>query len=336
MFKSHASLLALVAAAALSACAVTPSETSSVGSSSEAVQSSFERDRQAILAMAGTFDVKFDFIETVALAEGYEIKDRKLSGAWEHVEVVEDRGDYISLQHILYVGGGDNRFALKHWRQDWQYEPEKVLNFIGGNAWTTRAVSREERRGAWSQEVYQVDDSPRYGAVGQWGYTGGIASWEAAREWRPLPRRDMTTRDDYHAVDAMNRHTITPDGWVHEQDNTKTVLTDGTPQALVREIAVNTYKRTDKFSPADIQASWAATKDYWAGVRVIWEEFEEVDEPFALTLKGEPMDLYMALLGYGGLVEEGEMGTDEAIQEAKVTIEQYTTRDLPPLTQRLR
>ena len=40
----------------------------------------FKKDRQAILAMAGNYHVTFDFIETVAFEEGYELKDRKLSG----------------------------------------------------------------------------------------------------------------------------------------------------------------------------------------------------------------------------------------------------------------
>ena len=156
--------------------------------------------------------------------EGYELKEPKLSGGFEVVLVVEDRGDFISLQHIL-VGGGENGIPIKHWRQDWQYEPERVLVFVGGNAWEWRDVSPAKRAGRWSQTVYQVDDAPRYAAVGDWSYDDGIAEWTPPSEWRPLPRRDMTTRDDYHAIDAVNRHALTPTGWVHEQDNSKLILT---------------------------------------------------------------------------------------------------------------
>lgn len=330
-------LLLVLAPAALAACTTVPTitEADRPTTSSAPDISQYERDRQAILAMAGTYRVTFDFIETASLSEGYEIKDRKLSGALEIVKVIEDTGDFISLQHTLYVGGAD-KFPLKHWRQDWQYQPETVLTFIGGNAWTVTDVSKTEARGAWSQQVYQVDDSPRYGAVARWSYDYGTPAWQPAKAWRPLPRRDMTTRDDYHAVDAVNRHVITPTGWIHEQDNTKVVLTSGEPQALVREIAINTYAHTDEVTTDAIDAQWEATADYWAGIRETWENFEDAGEPFALTLKGEPEDLYMPILGFAAAVEEGEMTTEEALSEAREVIGTFTTLNLPPLTKRLR
>ncbi|NRA30882.1 MAG: hypothetical protein HRU11_11560 [Parvularculaceae bacterium] len=328
--------LVAAATAALAACASVPtSDVATPTTSAKVSASQFEQDRTSILAMAGTYKVKFDFIETVALSDGYKVKDRKISGAYEVVKVIEDRGDFISLQHILYVGG-EEKFPLKHWRQDWQYQPKKVLTFIGGNAWTTHDVTAADRKGAWSQEVYQVDDSPRYGGVGRWNYENGLAAWEPARAWRPLPRRDMTTRDDYHAVDAVNRHAITPDGWVHEQDNMKVVLSGDKPTALVREIAVNTYVHTDDVTSDLVDASWDTTKDYWAAIRESWEIFEDAREPFALTLKGEPQDLYMALLGYASEVENGGMTTEEAVTEAREEIGNYTTITLPALKDRLR
>jgi hypothetical protein len=295
----------------------------------------FEKDREAILAMAGTFKVTFDFIETASLSAGYEPKERKLSGGYEIVKVVEDRGDFISLQHILYVGGED-KFPLKHWRQDWQYEPDRVLTFIGGNAWTVSDVPASARQGAWSQEVYQVDDSPRYGGVGRWSYDHGIPAWQPAKAWRPLPRRDMTTREDYHVVDAVNRHAITPNGWLHEQDNTKVVLSGGEPRALVREIAINTYERTDEVTSDEVDAHWEATRAYWAGIREAWEAFEADGEPYALTVRGEPGEVYSPLLELASEVEEGERSAEEALVEARRVIASYTTTDLPPLENRLR
>jgi hypothetical protein len=325
--------------AALSACATTPEQPAAEQPGAiravAAPSTTFERDRKAILSMAGTYKVSFDFIETVALSEGYEPQERKRSGGYEIVKVIEDRGNFISLQHILYVGAED-KVPLKHWRQDWQYEPKKVLTFIGGNAWTVTDVEDEARNGAWSQEVYQVDDSPRYGAVGEWSYENGVAAWQPAKAWRPLPRRDMVSRDDYHAVDAVNRHAITPQGWIHEQDNTKIVLTSGKPEALVREVAINTYWHTDEVDSAEVDAHWAATADYWAGIRATWETFEEMGDPFALTLKGEPTELYTPLLEFASAVEAGEMTTEDALTEAREVIGTYTTLILPPLTERLR
>ncbi len=329
------SALALVAACETAATTQSPQAANAAPTSMRATTDvAFEQDRRAILAMAGDFNVRFDFMETVPLAAGYEPKERYVTGGTEVVRVIEDRGDFISLQHILVVGD-DEKFPIKHWRQDWAYEPSEVLVFIGGNAWEMRAVPPAERAGKWSQTVYQVDDSPRYGAVGAWAHDNDVAQWTPPAEWRPLPRRDMTKRDDYHAVVAVNRHTITPFGWAHEQENTKLAL-NGAPRALVREIGVNTYARTGDFD-ADVAIDyWAATSDYWASVRAQWARLEASGAPFALTLKGEPADLYAELLGLAGEVEAGEKTNAAAAAEALRAIDTYTTEDVPPLQDRLR
>ncbi|MEL6666499.1 MAG: DUF6607 family protein [Pseudomonadota bacterium] len=297
--------------------------------------SNFEQDRQSILAMAGDYKVTFDFTETVSFVEGYELKDPKLSGGHESVRVVEDRGDFISMQHLLVVGPDESPFVVKHWRQDWKYEPARVLMFVGGNAWEWQDVPASERAGTWSQTVYQVDDAPRYGAVGTWTYEDGIAEWTPPQEWRPLPRRDMTTRDDYHAVDAVNRHVITPWGWVHEQDNSKLIL-DGTPQALVREVGINTYRAFDDYPVEAAEDYWAGTADYWAGVRAHWTAIEAANERFAITIKGETEPLYMPLLELAGAVNDGEKELESALVEARAIIDSFVTPEIGELADRLR
>lgn len=295
----------------------------------------FEADRQAILAMAGDYAVTFDFRETVPFVDGYELKEPKLSGGHEVVRVIADEGDFISLQHILVVGGGDNKAPVKHWRQDWRYEPAEVLKFVGGNAWKMEEVSPAEREGAWSQVVYQVDDAPRYGAVGEWSHEAGLSEWTPPAEWRPLPRRDATTRDDYDAVDAVNRHAITPFGWVHEQDNSKLVLRDGQPHVIVREVGVNTYRRIDSDDAHIADDYWAATKDYWAGVREEWTRLENEAGAFALTVQGEPEPVYQPLLKLAKAVEDGEKTDEAAVADAVKVIAEFTTPDVGDLTTRL-
>ena len=264
-----------------------------------------------------------------------DLKEPKLSGGHESVRVIEDRGDFISLQHLLVVGPDDSPFVVKHWRQDWQYEPARVLTFIGGNAWEWRDVPASERSGTWSQTVYQVDDAPRYGAVAKWTYNDGIAEWTPAHEWRPLPRRDMTTRDDYHAVNAVNRHVITPWGWVHEQDNAKLML-DRAPQALVREVGVNTYKAFDDYPVSAAEEYWAGTAGFWAGVRAEWDRIAAENARFAITIKGETEDLYTPLLDLAGAVKDGEKDLEPALVEAREVINSFVTADIGQLADRLR
>ncbi|MEO1251593.1 MAG: DUF6607 family protein [Pseudomonadota bacterium] len=318
---------------ALGGCVTAAEIAETPATSTVATQEKFQQDREAILAMAGDFRVQFDFIETVAFVDDYELKDRKLSGGDEIVRVIEDSGDFISLQHILVVGG-DDKFPVKHWRQDWRYEPASVLVFVGGNAWEKRAVSASEAKGKWSQVVYQVDDAPRYGALGAWTHDDGVSQWTPPREMRPLPRRDATTRDDYQAVDAVNRHAITPDGWVHEQDNSKLIL-KGEPQTLVREIAINTYDRFDDFDTDIGDDYWAKTSGFWAGVRAEWNRIEAENDAFGLTIQGEPEPLYNEILGLAVAVADGEMSTPEALGEAKDVIAQYVTTEIGGLQVRL-
>lgn len=327
-------LSAALCLAALAAAAGPAAAAPAASASRAERETKFEQDRQAILAMAGDYRVKFDFTETVALSPDYELKDRKLSGGHEIVRIIADEGDFISLQHILVVGG-DEKFPVKHWRQDWRYEPGDVLVFIGGNAWETRRLAKADSKGKWSQTVYQVDDAPRYGAVAAWSHEDGVSSWNPPAEWRPLPRRDATTRGDYHAIDAVNRHTITPEGWVHEQENTKLVLDGAAPRALVREIGVNTYTHFDDFEIAIGDDYWTATKDFWAAVRSEWDRIEGASPRFGLTIQGEPQELYDKLLAVAQAVEKGETPLDAAAAEARAIIADYTTTDVGTLADRL-
>ena len=62
---------------------------------------SAQADRTAeARAMAGEYDVKFGFQETIALTDGYETWAPYESGATELVLVVADEGNHIVLQHL--------------------------------------------------------------------------------------------------------------------------------------------------------------------------------------------------------------------------------------------
>lgn len=324
----------------LAACAAAPAQAApAVAPATLAAETAhpadFERDRQSILAMAGDFKVTFDFIETVSFDEDYVVMPPKISGAEEVVRVIEDRGDFISLQHILVATHGGQTFPIKHWRQDWQYEPERILSFIGGNAWEWRDIPPAERKGKWSQTVYQVDDAPRYSAVAAWTYELGAPAWAPPHEWRPLPRRDMTTRNDYHTINAVNRHVITPLGWVHEQDNDKVILSSGEPVLLAREVGVNTYERDSDFPVQVALDYWAGTEGFWAEIRDEWDKIGKENDRFGLTLQGETEALYGPLLELAGEVAEGTTPLADAAAKGRAIVREHVTFELDPLTERV-
>jgi len=209
-----------------------------------------EADREAILAMQGGYRVRFAFDETVPLAADYTPAEPSRSGADEVVILVEDSPDHIVLQHLLlHVATGH---VTKHWRQEWTYEAARRWEFATDQRWLWRDIPAERIAGGWTQCVYEVSDAPRYCGTGRWDHALGVSTWTSDATWRPLPRRDYTKRDDYNVLVAVNRHTIVPGGWSHEQDNTKA---SGNPAGeitalIVREAGFNDYRRTD------VRARW--------------------------------------------------------------------------------
>ena len=232
-------------------------------------EAAFDCDRHAILAMQGEFQVSFRFEETAVLAPGYQRKPEHRSGGYETVVLVQDTGRRIDLQHLLVVGDGH---VVKHWRQSWVYEADSIWRFQGDQTFRREARSAEAVPGTWTQYVYEVSDAPRYAGSGRWNHRYGVSTWTSDRTWRPLPRREYTKRSDYQLLIAENRHTITPQGWTHEQDNTKVRRGAGGKDAvLVREFGFNDYRRIrgHDFRPA--YRYWEQTAPFWAQVRQRWE-----------------------------------------------------------------
>ena len=209
----------------------------------------------------------------------------------------------------MFFSGKDGEIngpaVVKHWRQDWHYEDRDIHVYAGHNSWERRKRSRRDVRGTWSQSVYQVDDSPRYQAIGKWQHHGNHSSWISETTWRPLPRREYSVRDDYHVLIGTNRHTITPTGWVQEEDNLKAVLNDdGSIRAeepyLAREAGLNRYERIvdHDFSAGD--AYWENTAAFWADVRHAWDRTFENRTRIAIKPKVDDKRLFETMFGYAG------------------------------------
>jgi len=282
-----------------------------------------ERDRAAILAMTGDYRTSFDFLETIEFSPGAAPARPYRSWGTERIAVIEDRRDFISLQHVMVMFAIDDEgrrvgpMVQKHWRQDWRYEPRSVLVFAGDERFETRAVPRAERNGAWSQTVYQVDDSPRYGSVGRWVHSAEASIWEGGEAWRPLPRREHSVRSDYQVLAGRNRHTILPTGWVHEQDNLKLVQANGKTRRLAREIGVDRYERIRDFDFSGADAYWKATSPFWALVRNSWAQ-RVAKHPrlrVATTCQGE--EAFVPFFRTAERLESGEAISPEA-QRAEV------------------
>ena len=292
----------------------------------EQEQAKFDADRNSIIAMAGTFKVKFDFQEQTAWQPDYTPIAAKVSGGHEVVRVIEDSGRRIVLQHILVATLDDGKvFPIKHWRQDWVYEPETYLAYAGPNSWKIEPVPEKMRHGRWSQAVWQTDDSPRYGGLGEWEVQGGIPRWRSGWTWRPLARRDAIRHPVYDRYLAINRHSPTPTGWIHWQDNMKMGMKDGKLVPFVQESVLNTYTRVNDFNAQRADEYWSKTKDYWAAVRGEWDAIIARDKGIHVTEVAESGSATgSALMSLADDIEAGKITTPAAITKARALIAEAT------------
>jgi len=280
----------VIALAAMGMIGCSATQATASGQAAECCQAKFEKDRAAILGMAGEYDVTFEFEETLALRDGYELKEPYKSQASELVKVIKDTGEHISMQHLLVVSHDGKTHVVKHWRQDWEYEAAKGYDFQGDNVWEPITYSESQAEGAWVQSVYQVDDSPRYWGIAQWQHRDGVSTWSAATN-RPLPRREFSKRSDYQVLGAVNTHVVTDDGWMHYQSNHKIDTKADQDKVLALEVGVNTYAKTTETDFSAAEEYWDNTHAYWAEVRATWADIYDRQQPLALKnrWKGDKM-----------------------------------------------
>lgn len=255
-----------------------------------------EEDRRAILAMAGNFKVSFDFVETYPIALDYKPLSKPYhEEAIEVVTIAEDTPERITLQHLLVVGTTEKSRVIKHWAQVWTWQDTRILDYAGSDGtdvWERDFVSSEAAQGQWSQLVTSVDDTPRYEALGKWVHEFGESSWTSEPTRRPLPRREYEVRDDYDYLLATNRHTLTPTGWVHAQDNRKIVDRNGKKFVLSRETGLNQYHRTDDALAAKASDWWKENAVVWNSIRNFWiDAGQQPGRSFAYEIKKDGMSL---------------------------------------------
>jgi hypothetical protein len=297
--------------------------------------SDLERDRRAILAMAGGFRSTFDFLEVMGFRPGFAPDRPYQSWATERVYVLRDEGTFISLQHVLVMsfrksdGTLEGPFVTKHWRQDWRYQATEMLTYRGRHTWGRETLAPAEAAGAWTQAVFQVDDSPRYASHGRWRHLGNVSSWLSAETWRPLPRREFSVRDDYEVLVGTNRHTITPTGWVHEEANLKLRLDErGRPRAadpvLAKELGLNRYERIADFDWSAGDRYLARTAPFWAEVRAAWDALARRRGRFTLRAAPDQAGLFVELFAYADALAEGRpFDPADAARVARAAVRSY-------------
>ena len=260
-------------------------------------QSKYKKDREAILSMCGCFEINFKFIETFNYSEydDYNGSDEYESYALELALPIVNEKNKISIQHLLIVGSVEEKYIIKHWRQDWLYQNTHLYEFVGDKVWESINLEKKDVRGQWTQKVYQVDDSPRYEGSSTWVHVDGKSFWENETN-SPLPRREYTKRDDYNLMKRRNRHEITNDGWVHKQNNSKIIKTDYESTVLADEIGYSPYTRVNYDRCKLALDWWNSNRRKWDSVRYEWNKIYNLQNDISMKKKVEGMFLYEHLM----------------------------------------
>lgn len=256
-----------------------------------------EQDVEAIKSMCGCFKVSFNFTETFKYSKDstYKPSKTKHDRALEWVELITNNDDKIQLQHLLIVGGKEKPFIIKHWRQDWLFENQDLYMFDKNTHWKYTNVATNKVKGQWTQKVFQVDDSPRYEGTATWVHVDGKSFWENTTN-APLARREETQRKDYNVLLRRNRHEITQNGWIHDQDNDKIIRKDNKKDViLAQEKGYNTYTRVDNSQCIAAQNWWKENQQFWKHVRNKWSDTFKKKEDITLREKVNNKKLFSLL-----------------------------------------
>ena len=283
-----------------------------------ATTTSLALDHASIKEQAGCFDVTYDFKETFSLQTGYQLLPDYHAEAFEYAVVDEERRDAIYIQHILLP---DRINALKHWRQEWLYESDQVFDYKSNDLWTKRHLSKIESAGQWTERVLNVDDSPQYECSAPWVHWGDQNYWECSA-WSPLPRREYSHRRDYNVLARRNREQINSSGWLHEQDNIKTLVSPTSVRPLVQERGENHYRRAPDEKCAAAAQWWNENKDVWHSIQKAWRDDYATAEKIQLIHTGTPLNSLLNDLADDAVAKK--MSPQEIERETRVIIDANT------------
>ena len=259
-------------------------------------QSKKSKDIQSIKSMCGCFEIEFNFAETFVFSEKDDYQKSKTykTRALEWGQLILDEKNKISIQHLLIVGSKQFPSIVKHWRQDWIYQNTDLYLYDKNDKWSYISLDKKDVKDQWTQKVYQVDDSPRYEGSASWIHQDGKSYWENTTP-APLPRREFSKRSDYNVTLRGNRHEITNDGWVHDQDNKKIQKDEDSQFVLAHEKGYSTYTKVPDSECKAAVDWWDKNGGKWKMVRDKWDIIYSLNKDLTLKPTVDDKKLYSYL-----------------------------------------
>lgn len=285
-------------------------------------QNNLKKDVAAIKALAGTYKVSFNYAETFSPVRDYEFHNRHRSLAKELALIVEESPKKIVIQHLLVIR---DSMIIKHWREDWTYEDPSLLVYDRDNTWKNTTLKPEDYKGKWTQKVYQVDDSPRYEAIGTWTHVDGRSQWISFAD-SPLPRREHTERNDYNVLNRRNFVYITPKGWMFEQDNKKILRDADGDNIIAEEKGFEEFVKTEPERFAYAKEWWGNNQAFWKDVRSVWTDVFNKNQIVKLAEKADGKLLYVKMMELNTKAVKEKWSSTKNKEEALAVINQYLNK----------
>ena len=290
----------------------------------------YDQDVKSILSMTGCYKLTFDFNETY-VKEGYPFKSAPYHAEaleWISAEKKVDKysGEKIVLQHILLTPQMPE--PLKHWSQEWIFQPHALIEFQGHGVWEKRSLEPSESMGVWAERVLSVDDSPRYECAAAWTHTDSKHFWDC-QTWSPLPRREGMERGrrDYDILVRGIHEEITSSGWVFEQSNSKVKKENASaPKTeIARENGQELYERVSDSNCANAQKWWEENKGVWSAIQAEWADIYASHSRFQFQFRVNGQFLWQRLSALAEEAHAKAMSPSAIRSEARKIIESYLT-----------
>ncbi|MES2651225.1 MAG: DUF6607 family protein [Bacteroidota bacterium] len=259
-------------------------------------QTKLDQDREAIKSLAGFYKVTFNYTETFSPNDDYKFHEKHRSSAKEWALILEDSPKKIVIQHLLVMRG--DSMIIKHWREDWTFEDTQILAYDKNDTWKKVNLAANDVKGKWTQKVYQVDDSPRYQAIGTWVHVDGRHQWQSNTD-SPLPRREYSERSDYNVLNRGNNLYLTKTGWMFEQDNKKIIRSESGDKLLAMEKGLEEFVKTDPKSFGYAQTWWKQQEKFWKDARETWDVVFAENSVIKLSPKVDNKLLYEQFFALG-------------------------------------
>ena len=129
------------------------------------------------------------------------------------------------------------------------------------------------------------------------------------RQW--VSTADNNNNNDYDIIIGTNIHTITPSGWVHEQNNNKTTL-DNT--VIAKEIGLARYQRIENFDWSAGYAYWDETSYFWKKVKEVWWREIESSKKIKVNFEIDGNTLFSRLFELADEYRNGDLDTIEKVE----------------------